>query len=180
MNAPLRVPTSTRTPLIARSFHVVSRSGRVLPPPRSRGEEYQLPENAEPRLRAPRAIPSSVSLAATQQAEQLYGVGPGEYVGIPRDDQRRGLDAGDLLGEVEILLHRVTDLAQEPWPILRPRRDAGIQLVHRRLLHLLGHRRAHLALLSEDVGIECIAPERRRNHHEFPDHLRVSDGQLQR
>src|SRR2546427_6562288 len=155
MNAPLRVPTSTRTPLIARSFHVVSRSGRVLPPPRSRGEEYQLPnlalalpprpvllvqaderprrcdhlgrgplvfgrfdyrkeshclprrvveernrhsrqrlgvedpvmrqprENGEPRLRAPRTIPSSVSLAAAQQAEQLYGVGRGNMSASP-------------------------------------------------------------------------------------------------
>src|SRR2546421_5442101 len=46
MNAPLRVPTSTRTPLIARSFLVVSRSGRAPPPPRSRGEEYQLPNLA--------------------------------------------------------------------------------------------------------------------------------------
>ena len=56
---------------------------------------------------------------------------------------------------------------------------SAVQLIHRGLLHRLGRRGAQLSLLSEDLGIERIAPERSGDRHELPDHLRVSDGRLE-
>ena len=101
-------------------------------------------------------------------------------VGIPRDHQRRRLDAGDVLGEVEILLHCLADLAQQPWPVLRPRRDAAVELIHRSRFHRLRRSRVHLALLSKNVRIESIPPEWSRDDHEPVHDLGVTDRRLQR
>ena len=103
-----------------------------------------------------------------------------EDVGVCRDDEGRRLDAADLLREVEILLHRLADLAEQPGPVFGPGRDAGVQLIHRRLLHGLGRGGTDLALLRENLRIKRVAPERRRDHHELAHHLRVPDGGLQR
>jgi hypothetical protein len=60
-------------------------------------------------------------LAAVQEPEHLHGVRGREHVGIAGDDEGRRGDTRDLRGESEVLLRRLPNPAQEPWPVLRPR-----------------------------------------------------------
>src|SRR6266849_7391389 len=71
-------------------------------------------QDREPRLRAARAIPSTVALAAAKKPEDLHRVRRWEDIRVARDDHRGRLDPGDLFGEVEVLLHRVAHLAEKP------------------------------------------------------------------
>src|SRR4051812_12933039 len=87
-------------------------------------------EDGQARLRAAGAVPAGVALAAAEEAERLHRVGRGEVVGVARHDEGGGLDAGDLLGEVEVLEHQGADLGEQAWPVLLPRSDAAVELVH--------------------------------------------------
>src|SRR2546423_7101605 len=100
-------------------------------------------------------------------------------VGVSRDNECRGRDPANLLREIEVLLHRLADLAEQSAPILRSRRQAGIELVHRRLLHSFGRRGADLSLLRKYVGVESVSSEWRRHDDQFTDDLGVSDRRLQ-
>ena len=103
-----------------------------------------------------------------------------EHVGIGTSKERRHLQAADVLGEVEVERHRRADLVEQPTEVLRARRDALVQLVHRRVHHELRRVRAHLALLSEHLGVDRAPPDVRRDHHEPPDDLRVLHRRVER
>ena len=51
-----------------------------------------------------------------------------------------------------------------------------VQLAHRRFLHELGGRRAHLALLGQHLGRDRVAPDVGRGHDELADLVGVLDG----
>jgi len=136
-------------------------------------------QNRELSLRAPGAVPTTITLAAAKQPEELHDVRGANGVGIPGDDQRGGLDGCHVLGPVILPPEQVTELGEQHRPILRPRRDGGIELIHRRLFHWLGSLRTHLRHSGEDLGLPPIPLERGRDDHELAYHLRVPDGGLQ-
>lgn len=57
--------------------------------------------------------------------------------------------------------HRRTHLVQQPWPILRPRRNAAVQLVHRRRLHRLGRMSLNAELTTPRITGDCTQSEPR-------------------
>src|SRR5689334_13469789 len=97
----------------------------------------QARQNGQTGLWTSGTVPSAVALTSTQQREELYGMRGRKDVAVAGDDECRRGDAANLLGEIERLFHRLADLFEQPGPILRTRRDGGVQLVHRRLLHEL-------------------------------------------
>jgi hypothetical protein len=133
-------------------------------------------KDGEPCIRPPRAIPSGVSLAAAEKAEELDRVRRRKDVGIACDDHRGRFELRNLIREVEIFLHQVAELAEEARKVLWSGCDAGVKLIHRRLLHHLGRLRPDLRLLGEDVRVERIAFEVGRDNDELADEIRVSQG----
>src|SRR2546423_10137722 len=100
-------------------------------------------------------------------------------VSVGRDYECRGRDPANLLREIEVLLHRLADLAEQSPPVLRSRRQAGVELVHRRLLHSFRRGGADLSLLSKNVGVASVSSEWRRHDDQLTDDLGVSDRRLQ-
>jgi hypothetical protein len=82
-----------------------------------------------------------------------------EHVGVGAGEQRRDSEAADLLAEVEVLRHRGRDLVEQPPEALGPRRDAPVEVVHRRVAHEVHRGRAHLALLGEHVRVDRAAAD---------------------
>src|SRR5688572_26957209 len=104
----------------------------------------------------------------------------GKNIRVSGDEEGRCLDPCDLLREIEVLLHGLTDLAEESGPVLGTRCDAGVKLIHRRLLHRLRRLRRYLRLLTKYVWVESVAPEWSGDEHELAHHVRVSDGSQER
>src|SRR5262245_27462974 len=84
-------------------------------------------DDRQARLRAARAVPAGVALAAAEQAEELDRLRGREDVGVAGDDQRGRLDARDLLRVVVVLLHEVADLPEQLREVLGTRRQAGVE-----------------------------------------------------
>src|SRR5215208_7427261 len=71
------------------------------------------------------------------------------------------------------------ELGEQDGPIFGPRRYAGVELVHRRLLHRLCGRGAHLFHPRKDLGVPSIALERGRDEHELTYGLGMLDRRSQ-
>ena len=95
------------------------------------------------------------------------------HVGISCHQERRHLEAANVLGVVIVLGHGLADLVQQPWEVLRVRRDSLIELPHRRVLQEFGGGRVHLSLLGEHLGRNRVAPGVCRGHDEPTDLVRV-------
>jgi hypothetical protein len=80
----------------------------------------------------------------------------------------------------KILGHRLADLVQQPGKVRRARGDPLVELVHRGVLHELGRSRADLALLSEHLRVDRVAPDVGRDHDQPADQGRVLRRGLQR
>jgi hypothetical protein len=65
-------------------------------------------------LRPAFAGPAAVAEAAVEQVEDLDVVARRRHLGIGGDDERRYLQAADLLGEVEVLRHTLTHRRKSP------------------------------------------------------------------
>ncbi|HZF54671.1 MAG TPA: hypothetical protein VE093_38750 [Polyangiaceae bacterium] len=102
-----------------------------------------------------------------------------KHVRVSRDDKRWRLNPTDVVRKIEIVAHRDADLVEQPRKILRPGRDALIHLVHRRLLHHLGHCSTYMHLLREELRIKRASPQCRRNHNEFVYDVGMPDSRLQ-
>src|SRR5438045_1668886 len=125
-----------------------------------------------PGVSAPSSVVRSITRIASSSAKTLESRLIERVAG---HDHRGRLYSGDLLRVVEVALHHVPDLAKKARKILGPRRDARIELIHRRLLHELGRLRTDLLLLREHLGIDGTALEVCRDDDELPDELWVTD-----
>ncbi len=76
---------------------------------------------------------------------------------VGEQQQRGHAQLRDLGTPVVVLLHQLTHAVEQQGELLRMRRDGGVALVERRLLHHLGLRRAHGFHALEDFGIPALA-----------------------
>src|SRR5439155_18336853 len=125
------------------------------------GQTWQDRERV-PARRPALAHPATVAESAAEQLEHLDVVARWSHVGVGGDDERRHLEATDLVGKVEVLRHRRADLVEQPREVLGTWCDPLVELVHRSVFHELGGRRVDLALLRPHLRIDCVGAYVRR------------------
>src|SRR3712207_7048957 len=85
----------------------------------------------EPEIGHPRPVPPGVLLAAAEKLEERNGVRGADAVGVPDQDPRRRLYRRHVIRPVVGLAEPRAQLGEAYWPVVGPRRDAGVERVHR-------------------------------------------------
>src|SRR6266852_3761477 len=116
-------------------------------------------QNGEPGIAHSGPIPTGIDLASAKQFEERHGMRGADAVGISHHNQGGRLDRSHLIGPVIVLPEQLAELGEQHWPLFRLRRDAGIMLVHRGLLHRLRDLRTHLPHSREYLWVPSIPLE---------------------
>ena len=93
--------------------------------------------------------------AATEQAKHLNHVFRSHDIGVPNDEQGRCFDRGnDLARPTERHAVEIRYFRNQPVPLLRVRRDAGVCLLERGSIQVFGF---HGLARHQEFGVEAIA-----------------------
>ena len=125
------------------------------------------------------ALPSGVPQATAEQLIEPDDVLGAHHVTVAVDQHHGHGELLHVIGPVVGLAHELTHAIEQARKVLRPRRHGGVVLVHRRVLHVLGHRRVDRGLHRQHFGKPAVPGIRCRCHHESAHTLGMLHGQAQ-